>query len=128
MYRLIAAAMLAGSILQLHFGPPESLQSAMPGWFDPVWLTMMMVASLLIIVAIGIMGDTAKSAMIESAGLIMLFGAMVLYSGGYLVTIGVPQSFLTCIPWAILVFCPLRFREIRRSLRATLAELDEAQR
>lgn len=124
MYRLIATAMLLGSISQLYFGPPQSLKSADPSWFDPIWLSMMMIASILIIVAIGVMGDTAKSAYIESAGLVMLFGAMLLYSGSYVINIGIPQSFLTFIPWAIIVFCPIRFLEIRSSLRATFAELD----
>ncbi|UAK38467.1 hypothetical protein K8O93_01280 [Gordonia bronchialis] len=124
LYRLLAMAMFLGSILQLHFGPPASLKTATLAWFDPLWLVMMMFASALIIYSIGIMGDTIRSAHVEIIGLIPLFGSMVIYIIGYLVTTGVPQSFLTCIPWAIAIFCPIRFFEIRNRLSETFAEVE----
>lgn len=124
LYRLIAVAMFVGSIVQLHFGPPTSLRTATPPWFDPIWLVMMMFASVFIIYSIGILGDTAKSAHIEMIGLIPLWGSQVVYIISYLVTTGVPQSYLTCLPWAIALFCPIRFFDLRNRVKETFAEVE----
>lgn len=123
-YRLVALAMFVGAIQQLRFGAPDSLKAAVPHWFDWIWLSLMLLASALIIVAIGIMGDTAKSAHIEIGGLIPLFASMLIYIVGYWVSMGQPKSWLTTLPYAIAAFAVLRFFELRRRLQETMAELE----
>jgi hypothetical protein len=119
LYRIMALMFFCGAVTQAIKGPPVSVATTVPSWFDPVYVTFTLAATSMIVIAIGIMRETLRAAYIERMGLILLFGAMVLYIIPYILTYGVPGTPTAWTPIGFLIYCPLRYRELGERIKAT---------
>ena len=127
-YRLVILAIYLGTLTQLIYGAPVSIQDSFPGWYQFVYMLLTNLSALAILVSVQIMRLSLPALYIERAGITVLVGMQSIYMLNYLVTLGVPKSPQTWISFAIIIYGVYRAVQLTREIRETNKELSERNR
>lgn len=119
LYRELVILTFIGALVQLYYGPSDSLKKGLPTWYIYPFLSMVLVGCVCIITAIVFMRPTLNSLPLERSGCLLLAGSAVIYFINFFYTSGIPKTFQTYIMFILVIYPIQRVFEIRQEREGT---------
>lgn len=118
LYRLVMLGYFVGSLVQLFMGAPPSVANTTDISVQHFYLLAQLLGSVLILISIQFLQDTARAARIERIGLLWLLSAILIHVGSVCVNnSGLPKTAQIYVIAGIGVYCSYRLWEINKNLR-----------
>ena len=129
-YRLAILSIYLGSLTQLIYGAPPSLQDVLPSWYQFVYMLLTNISAFMILVAVQFMRLSRKALYIERAGLTVLAGMQTIYIVNYMMILGIPKAPQTWMTFAIIIYGILRIKQLNSEIKkanAIILQMDTDQ-
>ena len=122
-YRLTILSLYLGSLMQLIYGAPPSIQDALPSWYQFVYMLLTNWSAFMILIAIQFMSLSRKALYLERAGVTVLAGMQTIYIANYIMLLGMPKTPQTWMTFSVIIYCVLRARQLNRDIKQTNAAI-----
>lgn len=122
-YRLVAANLFIGSLIQLGYGAPPSVAEGLYHWQQITYLIVMVFCTGLVLLSAQFMRLSLTTLYLERLGITLLGGTQFIYMLNYFIVLGVPKTPQTWILIAIFEYSIFRFFQLSKEIKRTLKEL-----